>query len=84
MKEVKMPTGSVKFFDPVKGFGFVQPDEEGPQAFLHVTNLPDGLTDIKPGTRVEYSIVDSKRGAQVLSLRIIEVPESLEIGRAHV
>ena len=78
MKEVKMPTGSVKFFDPVKGFGFVQPDEEGPQAFLHVTNLPDGLTDIKPGTRVEYSIVDSKRGAQVLSLRIIEVPESLE------
>lgn len=76
-KEVTMPTGHVKFFDPVKGFGFVQSDE-GAEAFLHVTNLPDGVTDVKPGTRVEYSVVDGKRGAQVLSLRIIEVPESLE------
>jgi cold shock protein len=76
-KEVIMPTGHVKFFDTVKGFGFVQSDE-GAQAFLHVTNLPEGVTDIKPGTRVEYSVVDSKRGAQVLTLRILEVPESLE------
>ncbi|NBQ97165.1 MAG: cold shock domain-containing protein [Microbacteriaceae bacterium] len=66
-----MPTGHVKFFDNVKGFGFVQSDE-GTEAFLHVSNLPDGTTDIKPGTRIEYSIVDSKRGAQVM------VPESLE------
>ena len=72
-----MPTGNVKFFDNVKGFGFVQSDE-GTEAFLHVSNLPDGVTDIKPGTRIEYSIVDSKRGAQVMTMRIIEVPESLE------
>ncbi len=77
MKEVIMPTGHVKFFDPVKGFGFVQSDE-GTEAFLHVTNLPDGMTDIKPGSRIEYSVVDSKRGAQVLTLRVLEVPESLE------
>jgi CspA family cold shock protein len=43
-----------------------------------VSNLPEGVTDIKPGTRIEYSIVDSKRGAQVMTMRIIEVPESLE------
>jgi CspA family cold shock protein len=72
-----MPTGHVKFFDDVKGFGFVQSDE-GQEAFLHVSNLPEGVTDVKPGTRIEYSIVDSKRGAQVMTLRIIDVPESLE------
>jgi CspA family cold shock protein len=72
-KEVVMPTGHVKFFDNVKGFGFVQSDE-GQEAFLHVSNLPAGVTDVKPGTR----IVDSKRGAQVMTMRIIEVPESLE------
>jgi CspA family cold shock protein len=77
MKEVVMPTGHVKFFDNVKGFGFVQSDE-GQEAFLHVSNLPAGTTDVKPGTRIEYSIVDSKRGAQVMTMRIIEVPESLE------
>jgi CspA family cold shock protein len=76
-KEEEMPTGHVKFFDNVKGFGFVQSDE-GAEAFLHVSNLPDGVTDIKPGTRIEYSIVDSKRGAQVMTMRIIEIPESLE------
>jgi CspA family cold shock protein len=76
-KEVVMPTGHVKFFDNVKGFGFVQSDE-GQEAFLHVSNLPAGVTDVKPGTRIEYSIVDSKRGAQVMTMRIIEVPESLE------
>ena len=76
-KEVTMPTGHVKFFDSVKGFGFVQSDE-GAEAFLHVSNLPDGMTDIKQGTRIEYSVVDSKRGAQVLTLRVLEVPESLE------
>jgi CspA family cold shock protein len=76
-KEVVMPTGHVKFFDNVKGFGFVQSDE-GQEAFLHVSNLPAGTTEIKPGTRIEYSIVDSKRGAQVMTMRILEVPESLE------
>ena len=73
MKEVVMPTGHVKFFDNVKGFGFVQSDE-GQEAFLHVSNLPAGTTDIKPGTRIEYSIVDSKRGAQAVSYTHLTLP----------
>ena len=72
-----MPTGHVKFFDNVKGFGFVQSDE-GQEAFLHVSVLPNGMTEIKTGTRIEYSILDSKKGAQVMTLRVLEVPESLE------
>ena len=76
-KEVTMPTGKVKFYDEVKGFGFIASDE-GNEVFLHVSALPDGVTAIKPGSRVEFSVVDGKKGAQVLSLRVIEVPASLE------
>lgn len=76
MKEVHMPTGKVKFFDDDKGFGFIASDE-GSEVFLHASALPEGMTSIKPGSRVEFSIVDGKRGAQVLSLRVLDAPVSL-------
>jgi CspA family cold shock protein len=71
-----MPTGKVKFFDDAKGFGFIASDE-GAEVYLHASALPDGLTSVKNGTRVEYSVVDSKRGAQAMSVRILEAPVSL-------
>ena len=71
-----MPTGKVKFYDEDKGFGFIASDE-GSEVFLHATALPAGTTSIKPGSRVEFSIVDGKRGAQAMSLRILEAPVSL-------
>jgi cold shock protein len=71
-----MPTGKVKFFDDVKGFGFIASDE-GNEVYLHASALPDGMTAVKPGTRIEFSVVDSKRGAQAMSVRILEAPVSL-------
>lgn len=71
-----MPTGKVKFFDEDKGFGFIASDE-GQEVFLHVSALPAGVTEVKPGTRVEFGIVDGKKGAQALSVRILEAPPSL-------
>jgi len=71
-----MPTGKVKFFDDIKGFGFIQSDE-GAEVYLHASALPDGMTAVKNGTRIEYSVVDSKRGAQAMSVRILEAPVSL-------
>lgn len=71
-----MPTGKVKFYDEDKGFGFIASDE-GSEVFLHVSALPDGVTSVRPGTRVDFSIVDGKRGAQAMSLRILEAPISL-------
>ena len=72
----QMPTGKVKFFDEDKGFGFIASDE-GQEVFLHISSLPEGVSDIKPGTRVEFGIVDGKKGAQALSVRILEAPPSL-------
>lgn len=71
-----MPTGKVKFFDEDKGFGFIASDE-GAEVFLHISALPAGTTSVKPGTRVEFSVADGKRGAQALSVRILEAPPSL-------
>ena len=71
-----MPTGKVKFYDEDKGFGFIASDE-GNEVYLHASALPDGMTAVKPGTRIEFSVVDSKRGAQAMSIRILEAPVSL-------
>lgn len=67
-----MPTGRVKWFDADKGFGFVTADD-GEQIFLHTSALPDGVT-VTPGMRLDFDIVDGRKGKQVLKARVHEAP----------
>lgn len=71
-----VPTGRVKWFDSDKGFGFLATDD-GQEVFLHSSALPKGVATVKPGTRMEFGIVDGRRGAQALSATVVERAPSL-------
>ncbi len=66
-----MPTGRVKWFDADKGFGFIASDE-GDEVFLHASALPDGVPSPRQGTKVEYSVVDGRRGPSAMSVIVAE------------
>ena len=76
-----MPTGKVKWFSLEKGFGFIESDE-GEDVYLAATALPEGVTTVKPGTKLEFGIADGRRGPQALSVRVIEAPTSLAASSA--
>jgi CspA family cold shock protein len=77
-----VPSGKVKWFDAEKGFGFLS-QESGPDVYVHADALPDGMTTIKPGTRVEFGIAQGRRGDQALSLRVLDSPASVQRNRAN-
>jgi CspA family cold shock protein len=66
-----VPTGKVKFFNVEKGFGFLSNDE-GEDVYVNRDALPDGLTELKPGTRVEYGIVSGRKGNQAMQVHVLD------------
>jgi CspA family cold shock protein len=69
-----MATGTVKWFNATKGFGFIQPDDGGPDVFVHISAVERaGLRELPKGQKVSYEIVvDQRRGkssAEQLQLR---------------
>ena len=72
-----MPSGKVKWYDTDKGFGFLTRDDGG-EVFVHSSALPSGTTALKQGQRVEFGVVEGRRGQQALSVRVLETPPSVE------
>jgi len=66
-----VPTGKVKWFNADKGFGFLAEDG-GEDVFVHRDALPSGVTELKPGHRVEFGVVQGRKGNQALSVRVLD------------
>jgi CspA family cold shock protein len=71
-----MPTGVVRWFDSEKGYGFLSTDE-GEDVFVHVKALPPGTTELRQGTRVDFSTAQGRKGKQALSVTIQDAPASV-------
>lgn len=64
--------GSVKWFEPGKGYGFISPDGGGKDVFIHITALRrSGLQGLDPGVRVRVDVVDGKKGLEAFGITII-------------
>lgn len=62
-----MATGKVKWFNPVKGFGFIQPDKGGADVFVHISALESlGIKTLNEGQAVSYEL-ETQRGKTAAS-----------------
>jgi CspA family cold shock protein len=68
-----MATGTVKWFNPTKGYGFIEPDEGGQDAFVHITALEQSNIDtLDEGAKVSFDLEVGKNGKQAaINLKIM-------------
>lgn len=58
-----MATGTVKWFNSVKGFGFIEPADGGKDAFVHISAVERaGLASLREGQKVSYELVPGRNG----------------------
>ncbi|MEJ7708112.1 MAG: cold shock domain-containing protein [Nocardioidaceae bacterium] len=71
-----MPTGKVKWYDAEKGYGFLTTDEGG-DVFVRSDSLPAGVSTLKNGSRVEFGLVQGRKGDQAIQLSLLEPTPSV-------
>ena len=71
-----MPTGTVKFFNESKGYGFIAPDGGGNDAFVHMTAVESaGMRSLRENQRISYELDQDKRGKMsAVNLKAAEEP----------
>jgi CspA family cold shock protein len=62
-----MPTGTVKFFNDSKGYGFITPEEGGKDIFVHANGLID---EIREGDTVNYEVEEGRKGLNAVDVQI--------------
>ena len=75
-KENDMPTGTVKFFNEHKGYGFIQPDEGGNDAFVHISAVERaGFRSLRQDQRLSYELEEDQRG-KLKAVRLTSADEA--------
>ena len=65
-----MPTGTVKFFNATKGYGFIEPEEGDNDVFVHISAVRSaGMNDLEEGQEVEFEIVENDGKASAENLK---------------
>jgi len=69
-----MTTGTVKWFNATKGYGFIEPGDGGKDAFVHISAVQkSGLTGLTEGQKVEYEMEEGRNGKLAVStISIVE------------
>lgn len=67
-----MANGTVKWFNANKGFGFIQPEEGGNDAFVHITALEQaGIRNLTEGQKVKYDLATNKGRVAAVNIQLI-------------
>lgn len=66
-----MGSGKILSFDDIRGYGFIVPDGGGADVFVHANELRDEKAMFRPGTPVEFEVVDSGRGPKAYAVRVL-------------
>ncbi len=73
-----MATGTVKWFNNAKGYGFISPDEGGADVFAHFSAIEmDGYKTLKQGQKVAFDLIEGPKGLQASKIqfdRLLELP----------
>ena len=65
-----MATGTVKWFNATKGYGFITPDDGGKDVFVHVTAVEQsGIGSLAEGQRINYQVIEDRRGLKAVDLK---------------
>ncbi len=65
-----MTTGTVKFFDMTKGFGFITPDEGSKDVFVHISAAErSGLDSLTDGQKISFDVEQDARGSKAVNLQ---------------
>ncbi len=74
LEEIAMATGTVKWFNPAKGYGFIEPEDGSKDAFVHISAVERaGLNSLREGQKVSYEIQPGQNGkSSAENLSVIE------------
>ncbi len=74
LEEITMATGTVKWFNPAKGYGFIEPEDGSKDVFVHISAVESaGLSSLSEGQKVSYEVQPGKNGkSSAGNLSVIE------------